>query len=536
MEKRIIIAFALSLLILIGYPYYLKTVYPPKDIAPAQESEIAQEPTLMKEENALLDSAASISQAPEHIQTPKVPEKEITITTPLSEITFSNYDATIKSIKLFDYLDKEGNPVELVPDVPSSQKPLFIDIASYPVVYTHFKDTYQVRFKADTDTLSITKTFTIDPDSYLINVDLVLENRSLKDVSLSHGYNMRVNTVFPGDGYQAQAYMYASQLVDGKSVKTKFGKKGFRKIHAGNIFWAAVSSKYFSIILKPKDGAKSVEVNDYETASGERGITSTLKMPELLLRSDSVYEDNFLVYAGPKKYELLKKLGSEMDRVIDFGFIPPFSKLTINLLNFFHRIVRNYGFAIILLTILVRLVLYPLTYKSYKSMKEMQKIQPLVQELQAKYKEEPKRMQKEMMLLYKEHKVNPLSGCLPMLFQMPVLIALFSTLRVAIELRGAPFILWITDLSEPDTLFTLPNGFAIHLLPLIMASTFFVQQKFSSVPASTPQQQQQQKMMGTFMPIFMGFIFYKMPSGLVLYFSLSTIIGIFDQYRIRKSK
>ena len=157
-----------------------------------------------------------------------------------------------------------------------------------------------------------------------------------------------------------------------------------------------------------------------------------------------------------------------------------------------------------------------------------------MQELQKKYKGDPKRIQKETMLLYKEHKVNPFGGCLPMLLQMPILIALFTTLRSAIELRNAPFMLWIKDLSEPDMLFRLSNGFSINILPLLMTATFFIQQKITAAPAASAQQQQQQKLMATIMPLFMGFIFYNMPSGLVLYFTLSTLFGIWDQYRIQK--
>ena len=331
-------------------------------------------------------------------------------------------------------------------------------------------------------------------------------------------------------------YLSSKQFIDGRLINNRLGRPPFKKVHSGRVSWSAVKNKYFVLILKPQSIGTIATVKDYTLEEGTRGISSQITMPQIVIPAGEKHSENFLLYAGPKKYEILKNLGTEMDGVMDFGKLAPISKITLSILNFFYGIVHNYGFAIILLTILIRFLLYPLTLKSYKSMREMRKIQPHMEELRKKYKDDPKRLQKEMMLLYKEHKVNPFGGCLPMLLQMPVLIALFTSLRSAIELRGAPFILWIKDLSEPDTLFRPPNGFPINILPLFMVATFFIQQKMTSVPATTEQQQQQQKMMATIMPIFMGFIFYKMPSGLVLYFSLSTLIGIVDQYRIQKKK
>lgn len=533
MEKKYIIAIVLSLLVIVFYPKYLKKYYPQKTqqaTAPIEESaQFPKTPSLADQ------SVETIAEAPAMVSLPKIVEKEIIVNAPLMEVVFSNYNATIKSIKLWDYLDNQGNPLELISPVPITERPLATNLSEQPLVYKGFREGYQIRYTAAVNGLNITKTFRIDPESYLIEIDMLLENRSLKTVAFSSGYQVTVGTVFPGDEYQANMYLTATQLIDGKPVRTKLGKTGFQRTFPGRIFWGAVTNKYFTVLLKPQTIGTSVNVTESPQEDKKRGITASITMPPLTLSGDQRHEEKFYLYAGPKKYEVLKVLGLDIDKVMDFGFLAPISKVTLRLLNFFYSIVHNYGLAIILLTILVRLILYPLTYKSYKSMREMQKIQPLMQELQKKYKEEPKRLQKEMMLLYKEHKVNPFGGCLPMILQMPILIALFTTLRSAIELRGAPFIFWIKDLSEPDTLFTLQNGFAINVLPILMIGTFFLQQKFFAMPAATPQQQQQQKMMALFMPVFMGFIFYRMPSGLVLYFTLSTMIGIIDQYRIKKA-
>ena len=203
----------------------------------------------------------------------------------------------------------------------------------------------------------------------------------------------------------------------------------------------------------------------------------------------------------------------------------------------YNNIFANYGVAILLLTVLIKIILYPLDQKSYKSMKEMQKIQPLIQQLKEKYKDDPRKAQTEQMKLFKEHKVNPLGGCLPLLLQMPILIAMFTMLRNAIELRAAPFVLWIKDLSEPDALIKFETKFlffdSLNILPILMVITFFIQQRMTTIGA-TAKQNPQQKLMGNLMTIFFAVIFYNFPSGLVLYFAFSTILRLIQQYMVQK--
>ena len=203
------------------------------------------------------------------------------------------------------------------------------------------------------------------------------------------------------------------------------------------------------------------------------------------------------------------------------------------MLQFFLSFIPNYGIVIIIFSILVKVILYPLTKKSYSSMKDMQKIQPLMAEIREKYKDEPQRMNSEMMKLYKEHGVNPVGGCLPMILQMPLLIALFIVFRSTIQLRGAMFIPgWITDLSQPDTLFMLPfslpmYGDQFNLLPILMALTMIFQSKMTM-------QDPKQKMMVYVMPIFMLVIFNRFPSGLNLYYTLFNLLTIIQQKYISK--
>jgi YidC/Oxa1 family membrane protein insertase len=209
----------------------------------------------------------------------------------------------------------------------------------------------------------------------------------------------------------------------------------------------------------------------------------------------------------------------------------PISLLIIPAFKFLYRFIPNYGFVIIIFSILIKLILHPLTKKSYQSMSEMQFLQPKMTELREKYKEEPQRLNKEMMKLYKEHGVNPLGGCLPMLLQMPVLFSLFIVFRSTIQLRNEPFIGWIDDLSAPDTLhlgFQLPFiGDSIHILPILMGITMIWQSKISMTDPK-------QKFMIYFMPVFLIFIFYSLPSGLNLYYAVFNILSMLQTRMIKK--
>jgi YidC/Oxa1 family membrane protein insertase len=236
---------------------------------------------------------------------------------------------------------------------------------------------------------------------------------------------------------------------------------------------------------------------------------------------------------GPMLKDVLTSLGPGFGQILNFGFFDLFAKPLVVALLWFNDYVQNYGLAIILLTIVVRVGLFPLNQKSYRSMKEMQALQPLVTELREKHKKNPQEMNKKMMELYRAHKVNPMGGCLPIAFQMPVFIALFQALKYAVELRGAHF-LWIVDLSEPDRLFTLtvPINLSVNLLPLLVIVAMLVQQKMT--PMAGAQSEGQQKMM-QYMPVIFGFLFYSMPSGLTVYFLVSTVLGLVQQYFVQKA-
>lgn len=291
--------------------------------------------------------------------------------------------------------------------------------------------------------------------------------------------------------------------------------------------WIAIKNRFFVSAL-----VSSTEANGGFTATIDRDLASQSYRPLAVSAKASFVgvpaKRTSVFYVGPKKQTLLWPLG--MKDVMEFGMWRWVCYPMVYLLNFFNDFIPNYGIAIILLTILVRIIFWPLTHKSTVGMKKMQEIQPKMKEIQAKYKDNPQRMQQEVWALYRIEKVNPMSSCLPMLVQIPVFIALFNVLRSTVELRYAPF-LWIADLSEPEALFKtwFPFG-GLNILPILMAATMALQ---SALTPSTGDKNQQRMMM-VFMPIMMLFMFYSFPSALSLYWTLSQVFSIWQMWLIRR--
>lgn len=291
--------------------------------------------------------------------------------------------------------------------------------------------------------------------------------------------------------------------------------------------WLAVKNKFFTQVLAPVEGGTSARVRviraDDPAGFKLDTVSASLALPAAVIEPGATLERQSRYYVGPKKYALLKAEGSRRTEIMDFGrFFKPVCKVLLPLLNGIEMVLPGgYGMAIIMLTIIVKMVFWPVTHKGTESMKRMQKLQPEIKKLRERYKGDPKKLQEKQMLLYREHKVNPLAGCLPMLIQIPVFIGLFNVLRSAVELRFTRF-LWIRDLSEPEGLMAgfLPFG-GLNILPLLMTATMVWQQRLTPAVGDP----QQQKIMA-FMPVMMLFIFYGMPSALVLYWTVSQVLSI----------
>jgi YidC/Oxa1 family membrane protein insertase len=247
----------------------------------------------------------------------------------------------------------------------------------------------------------------------------------------------------------------------------------------------------------------------------------------------------FHIYLGPQELQQITRIQPEWSGVMYYGTFDFIAHMLLHLLDFVFSLVHNWGITIVILSVLIYLILFPLTLKQMRSMKQMQALQPRIEELRRVYKDNPQKLNTEIMALYKEYKVNPFSGCLPLVLQMPIFFALYQVLLRSVAFKGAQF-LWIKDLSLPDRLFTLPVsvpvlGNEINLLPILMTIGMFVQQKTSMAAASTGSAEQQKLMMILF-PLMFGFIFYRMPSGLVLYWFINSALMLFYQIKINKQK
>jgi YidC/Oxa1 family membrane protein insertase len=266
-------------------------------------------------------------------------------------------------------------------------------------------------------------------------------------------------------------------------------------------------------------------------------VVAQFILPETTIKPETQQSFEFKIFKGPKSMSLLSSYGFNLGKAVNFGMFDILAKPCLWLMNFiYHNLIPNYGIAIIILTLMTKVLLWPLGTKSYKSMSDMKKLAPLIKEIKEKYKDDRKRVNEETMGLYRTYKINPLGGCLPMLVQIPVFFALYRMLYEAIELRHAPFFLWINDLAAPDRLFrfdfTIPfmdPPYGIPVLTLVMGATMFLQQKMSP-PMGDPTQA---KMM-MLMPVIFTFIFINFSSGLVLYWLVNNIVSISQQYYITK--
>lgn len=363
----------------------------------------------------------------------------------------------------------------------------------------------EIVFSHSGDGQAITKTYVLPASGYLIKQTVVVAPRTLEQVTTIKSFFEELN--------------HTGENLNRLAVYLKDGKKSTIKSINDTVEspqWAGLATKYFLVaIIEPPNNPYNVRVN---LENGQaKGLVLTKVAPEAVATE---------IYLGPKEYAVLKSAGYNLEKSMDLGWVilEPISLLMLNILNFIYGGIKNYGLAIIILTILIKLILWPLTQKSFKSMQEMQKIQPHLKKLQEKYKQEPDKLQPEMMKLYKEHGVNPLGGCLPSLLQLPIFFALFATLNNAIELRGSSF-LWITDLSRPDTIFHL-GPLPINLLPILMGLTMFWQQAQTT---SSNTSDQTQKMMFYLMPVLMTVLFYGFPSGLTLYWFIFNLLTVLHQ-------
>jgi len=358
-------------------------------------------------------------------------------------------------------------------------------------------------FENESGDVRIEKRLTFHADSYVVDIEL---RQTGLTGTMQIGMGTNFGIVEWGDGFIGSIGPVGS--VDGKIEVDLPDGESERK---GAVAWAGLQDKYFLSVLIPKE-ATSVWIRK----ELEKLVSTGVRIP-------SAPTVAMQLFAGPKELDTLESLGIGLEDSIDFGWfifgswgwVKSVAKPIFYVLRWINEYTDNYGVAIVLLTVMIKMAFIPLQYKSYKSMKDMQEIQPKAVALQEKFKDDRDRLNRELIKLYRDHKVNPVGGCLPMLLQMPVFIALFNVLNVAIDLRQAPFILWITDLSMQDP---------YYVFPLVMGGTMFIQQKITP----TTMDPTQAKMM-LMLPVFMTFLFINFPAGLVLYWMTLNTLNIGQQ-------
>ncbi|MDI6782893.1 MAG: YidC/Oxa1 family insertase periplasmic-domain containing protein [bacterium] len=379
---------------------------------------------------------------------------------------------------------------------------------------------------------SLQKIYRFNNRNYLMNCQIKLTNPSDKIIPLNeHGEGFRIGlgsglSRLPLDLRHAMAFELTPMVQRNKTVtQFKLNKKNPRQSVTGDLVWAGMQSNYFLKVLAPQ-----VSVAATVTAElGEHQAPNVwVHIPGFDLRGNDTYSFPFSFYLGPKELEHLELAKLPAEQILFPGFwLAGLDMLVLKTLKFCYRLIPNYGVAIILLSIFFKLLTLPLTQMSFKSMKKMQLLAPQMSELKTKYKEDPRRMHQETMALMKKYRVSYGSGCLPLLIQMPIMFALYTTISRAVELTGAPFIFWIKDLSQPDTLFYIA-GLPFNILPILMGVSMIWQMKM------TPNPDPQQHKMMMFMNVFFIFLFWGLSSGLVLYWFITNILSIIHQYHINK--
>jgi YidC/Oxa1 family membrane protein insertase len=575
MEKKGIIAIVLTFLIIVVWSFVQSWLYPPEPPKEVKKENVV--PLEQKKTTEELKPGPSKEAKP----IPKVKEverKEVIVETDNYWAVFTSENAGLKQFKLKKYKDrvnesgitikltefvdgllgkkveeqKKPEPLDLVDIKGAEGLPLTLATGNSQVSFqpgnwevdrerltlSRSGEKGEVTFEKSLDNgLKILKRYRFHQESYVIDIDVEIQNPTAKEANLQLGLDW-VGKIelskLAADGNKDFGLRYAflkNEKVEGKEFggassggcvpscgpqNTKI--EPFEFSDRGNIKWFSFGGEYFSALLIPPPAVKeislSVKGNDKDI------LQATITPPGVTIPPQQSVRIPYRAYLGPKEEKQLKAIGVEAEKLVDFGWFTVVAKPLLWFINASHTVTKNFGIDIILISILIKIIFLPLTQMSFKSMKEMQKVQPEMNRLKETYKNDKARLQQEIMLLYKRRKVNPMTGCLPMVIQIPVFIALYNALQNTIEMRHAPFFLWIQDLSAKDP---------IYITPLIMGATMVIQQKMTPTAADPAQA----KMM-LLMPVMFTFLFLNFPSGLVLYWMVNNVLSIAHQYYLNK--
>jgi len=530
MEKRALLAFVLSLVVLFAYQSLFQVPVDDQERGSVPESAVVAD----RDETVSTPSVPAVEKMPSAdfpvpLKRDVVSEEIVTVETEVARYRISTRGGGLKDVTLKRYFDDDKKKIKLIPaessvfplhmlsqgkrfQIPfvSSDQSLIVRRGDEPQVLTLRYDGPEGGF--------VEKRFVFHSESY--DVDVAISQNLLAHYEVvvgTHSFEL-------SDEETEGRYSHVGPVLDltGDIERIKLKKIKERTVFKGNIPWVAYESKYFMTSLLPEQEGEVAVLDRIEGESGEGVLAFSLTA-----KGES-FSGQF--YAGPKDYELLKSYGNGLEEVINFGVFGVLGKPMFFILKSIYNVVKSYGVAIILLTSLIKIIFIPLTHKQQKSMQEMQRIQPEISGIREKYKSDPQSMNREVMALYKKHKVNPAAGCLPLLIQIPVFFALYNVLLGAIELRQTPF-LYISDLSAADTLFGHIGGFALGPLPLLMGASMYYQQKLT--PSTMDPKQAK---IFQWMPVIFTLMFLNFPSGLVLYWLVNNVLTIAQQMYVNSRK
>ena len=600
MDRRTLLAFVLIFMILAGYPYLMNKFFPQPEQVPGQIAGSGPDSTLAVNDGtatsqtptdadyrdlsnstitdpgmdgASTDSAALPKTEPLTADqalalSPGGVDQTVSVKTPLYRLEISTRGGRVTKWEGYQYDSWLGGPVNLLPEsIPSTGLDAVFfrggDLYLGGAVYTPDQTSLDLAEGAGPNSLTLSvvttggleirKIFTFRPDTYGVEVDLVVAapgeaaRRSLGLAGSPETFRFGWNQgIAPTERVQKMELPSLRSLArvgeDYHYKKRQDLKKSVEKVEGqwlGSVQFAGLQNRYFAVYgIVPQEQGKPIE--GAIRLSGDKELETqswAIDVPAVRGIGDEIAIARLDLYIGPQETERLQAYGQGLEKSMDLGwkFIRPLSEVVLWGMEFLHRFIPNFGLIIIVFSVLTKLAFYPLTQTSTKSMKKMQELQPKMKALQEKYKNDKEKLNKATMQLYKEEKVNPLSGCLPLLVQSPVFIALYQALSHTISLRGQPFVLWINDLSQPDAITQLPFslpflGSDLNILPILMSVAMYFQTKLTPTSGGG-----QMAAMNTMMPLIMVFIFYNMPSGLVLYWLVNTLMQGYQTWKIHQT-
>jgi YidC/Oxa1 family membrane protein insertase len=570
MDRKAILVVSSSIAFIILWTFVITPKYFTKDLPPRPTNVVAAASAAAPVATTpapvpTMTAGGSVAQ-PAAFVTPTAAEETVVLTHQDVRYTFTSHGGGIKNIELLRYPQSTAfgrkadtnriatlNTRAPVPIMSVLGEPALVGDGHFDLTQTDKGVRAEKRFP---NGLVMVKEFR-PTSNYQFSVSVRVENRSASNLVVG-AQEWVIGTTTPMNALDKDPATRGVMWSDGKSthdtVMTWFENKGFFSCFTGssnprteyrggasNIVWAAPHNQFFTIAAVPPTNA-AVELvartitlpkpsleelpPDAPAPVAPVGIQSALVFPGLALPAGASHELTLKFFTGPKEYRTLANIaaehGNNLDALMNFGFFGFFSKLLLLSMNWIHDMLSvGYGWAIVIITIIIKLLFWPLTAASTRSMKRMAALQPQMKALQEKYKDDPAKLNRKMMEFWKEHKVSPLGGCLPMLLQIPVFFGFFMMIRSAIELRGASF-LWVTDLSQPDTLFHLA-GFPVNLLPLLMGATMLWQARLT--PPSPGMDPTQQKIM-KYMPLMFMVFLYGYSAALTLYWTTQNLLTI----------